>query len=352
MSGINRKITRSVCTGNIKIGGGAPVSVQSMTTTDTRNVSATVEQIEALQAAGCEIVRVAVVDEAAAKAISDIKKAIKIPLVADIHFDYRLAIKSIECGADKIRINPGNIGSRERVKEVVLSAKAAGIPIRVGVNSGSVSKEMLEKHGGITPEALVESASSHIEILEDLGFENTVISIKASNVPLMIDACRLFSQRFDYPMHLGVTEAGTVNSGIIKSSVGIGSLLAEGIGDTIRVSLTGDPVNEIKAAREILKSLGLSNAGPEVVSCPTCGRCGINLADIADKVEQALSNVDKNIKIAIMGCAVNGPGEARDADIGIAGGKGEALIFRKGEIIRKVPENRIVEELLKEIDNY
>ncbi|MDD4495811.1 MAG: flavodoxin-dependent (E)-4-hydroxy-3-methylbut-2-enyl-diphosphate synthase [Eubacteriales bacterium] len=352
MSGINRKITRTVCAGNVKIGGSAPVSVQSMTTTDTRDVSATVKQIEALQDAGCEIVRVAVVDEAAAIAIRDIKKAIRIPIVADIHFDYRLAIKSIDCGADKIRINPGNIGSRERVKEVVLSAKAAGIPIRVGVNSGSISNEMLEKYGGITPEALVESASSHIAILEDLGFKNTVISIKASNVPLMIDACRLFSQRFDYPMHLGVTEAGTVNSGIIKSSVGIGCLLAEGIGDTIRVSLTGDPVNEVKAAREILKSLGLSSVGPEVVSCPTCGRCGIDLAGIADRVEQALSNVNKNIKVAIMGCAVNGPGEARDADIGIAGGKGEALFFRKGEIIRKVPEDKIVEELIKEINNY
>jgi (E)-4-hydroxy-3-methylbut-2-enyl-diphosphate synthase len=323
-----------------------------MTTTDTRDVAATVKQIEALQDAGCQIVRVAVTDEAAAAAVSEIKKYIRIPVIADIHFDYRLAIKSIEYGADKIRINPGNIGSRERVEEIVRAAKAAGIPIRVGVNSGSLPRGILLKHGGITPEALVESAADHINILEDIGFENIVVSIKASNVSLMIAACRIFSQKYDYPLHLGVTEAGTVNSGVIKSAVGIGSLLAEGIGDTIRVSLTGDPVNEVKTAYEILKSLGLSDTGPEIVSCPTCGRCGINLAEIAEKVEEALSDVNKNIKIAIMGCAVNGPGEAKDADIGIAGGKGEAVFFRKGEVIRKVPENKIVEELLKEINKY
>lgn len=351
MRGIVRRTTRPVKAGGVQIGGAADISVQSMTTTDTRDVAATVNQIKLLQAAGCDIVRVAVVDSEAAAAIGIIKTMTDVPIVADIHFDYRLAIESIENGADKIRINPGNIGGKDRVEAVIKAAKARNIPVRIGVNAGSLSGEILQKYGGITPEAMVESAAQYLSLLESMSFENTVVSLKASSVLLTIQANRLMSGKYDYPLHIGVTEAGTVNTGTIKSSVGIGCLLAEGIGDTIRVSLTGDPVREVKAGREILKCLGFLKEGPEFVSCPTCGRCGIDLAEIAEKVEQALTSVKKNIKVAVMGCAVNGPGEAMDSDIGIAGGKGDALLFKKGKIIRKIPQEEIVEQLLKEIEN-
>ncbi|UZQ86951.1 flavodoxin-dependent (E)-4-hydroxy-3-methylbut-2-enyl-diphosphate synthase [Thermoclostridium stercorarium] len=331
------------------MGGDAPISIQSMTNTKTSDLKATIAQIRKLENAGCDIVRVAVPDMDAAMAIGQIKKEISVPLVADIHFDYRLAIAAMEKGADKVRINPGNIGSEDRVRSVVSCARERGIPIRIGVNSGSLEKDLLEKYHGITPEALVESALRHVSILEKLNFSDIVISLKATSVPLTIAAYRLISEKVRYPLHVGITEAGTVYSGTIKSAVGIGALLAEGIGDTIRVSLTGDPVEEIKAGKTILKSLGLYNRGAELISCPTCGRTRINLIKIAEEVERALENIDKPIKVAVMGCAVNGPGEAREADIGIAGGDGCALLFRHGEIIRKIPEDRIVEELLEEI---
>ncbi|ANX01293.1 4-hydroxy-3-methylbut-2-en-1-yl diphosphate synthase [Thermoclostridium stercorarium subsp. leptospartum DSM 9219] len=346
---INRKKTVKVRAGNVYIGGDAPISIQSMTNTKTSDLKATIAQIRKLENAGCDIVRVAVPDMDAAMAIGQIKKEISVPLVADIHFDYRLAIAAMEKGADKVRINPGNIGSEDRVRSVVSCARERGIPIRIGVNSGSLEKDLLEKYHGITPEALVESALRHVSILEKLNFSDIVISLKATSVPLTIAAYRLISEKVRYPLHVGITEAGTVYSGTIKSAVGIGALLAEGIGDTIRVSLTGDPVEEIKAGKTILKSLGLYNRGAELISCPTCGRTRINLIKIAEEVERALENIDKPIKVAVMGCAVNGPGEAREADIGIAGGDGCALLFRHGEIIRKIPEDRIVEELLEEI---
>ena len=346
---IKRRETKKIRVGSLYIGGDAPVSVQSMTNTLTSNVDETVSQIEKLQEAGCDIIRVAVPDMDAALAISEIKKRILIPLVADIHFDYRLAITSIENGVDKVRINPGNIGSKERTKSVVSCALERGVPIRIGVNSGSLEKELLDKYGGVTPEALVESALKHVKILEDLNFNDIIISIKASSVPLTIAAYQLISQKVSYPLHVGVTEAGTIYKGTIKSSVGIGALLAQGIGDTIRVSLTGEPVEEIKAGKEILKSLGLLRQGLEFISCPTCGRTKINLIEIAEKVEKALEGIDKNLKIAVMGCVVNGPGEAKDADIGIAGGDRCAMLFKKGQIIRKISEDNIVDELLKEI---
>lgn len=346
---IKRKATKTIKVGDVCIGGDHPISVQSMTNTDTRDVSATIEQIKRLEEAGCDIVRLAVPDSEAALAVKAIKKAVRIPVVADIHFDYRLALSSMENGADKIRINPGNIGEKDRVKAVVKMARERGIPIRIGVNSGSIEKHILEKYDGVTPEGMVESALNHAAILEELDFFDIAFSIKASSVPLTIAAYRLMSQRSDYPLHIGVTEAGTVYKGTIKSSVGLGCLLAEGIGDTIRVSLTGDPVEEVKAGIEILKALGLRKGGIEFVSCPTCGRCQLDLIKIANSVEEKLQNIDKDIKVAVMGCAVNGPGEAREADIGIAGGKGEALLFKKGEIIRKIPQDRIVEELLEEI---
>jgi len=345
-----RKNTKKINAGGAFIGGGSPITVQSMTNTDTRDVKATVEQIKALQEAGCDIVRVAVPDHEAAMAVKDIKKAISIPLVADIHFDYRLAIACIENGADKIRLNPGNIGGNDRVGKVAKIAKSAGIPIRIGVNSGSLEKHILEKYGGVTAEGMVESALNHAAMLEAWNFDDIVISLKASDVPMTIEAYRLISQRTDYPLHLGVTEAGTVFGGTVKSAVGIGCLLAEGIGDTIRVSLTGDPVEEVKAGIEILKALGLRKFGVDFISCPTCGRCRIDLINVANEVEKRLSKLNKNIKVAVMGCAVNGPGEAREADIGIAGGDGVALLFKKGEIVRKIPQERIVEELLEEID--
>lgn len=344
-------MTRQISIGNVKIGGGAPISVQSMTNTKTTDTDATVAQIKALQEAGCDIVRMAVPDMPAANNIANIKAKVNIPLIADIHFDYRLALKAIEQGIDALRINPGNIGSVERVEAVVKAAKAKHIPIRIGVNAGSLDKKLLAKYGKVTAEALVESAMQHVRILEKLDFHDIKISLKAHDVPLTIAAYRLMSQTVDYPLHLGITEAGTVNTGIIKSSVGIGALLAEGIGDTFRISLTGDPVNEVIVANEILKALDLKEYGPTLISCPTCGRCNIDLPSIAEKVEQRLRGVKTPIKVAVMGCVVNGPGEARDADIGIAGGKGEGLVFRKGEIIKKVGEDKLVDALFEELDN-
>ncbi len=341
---------RVVNVGGVLIGGDNPVSIQSMTNTDTRNVEATVSQILALEEAGCQIIRVAVPDMEAAEAVGKIKKQIHIPLVCDIHFDYKLALECMKNNADKIRINPGNIGSRERVKAVVDMAKDKGVPIRIGVNGGSLSKELIEKYKRPIADALVESAMEHIEILNELNFSDIVVSMKVSDVTTMLEAYRKFDKISDIPLHVGVTEAGTLNSGIIKSAVGIGALLSEGIGSTIRVSLTADPVEEIYAAKKILKVLGLRKSGVEIVSCPTCGRTQIDLIKIANQVENQLSNVDKNIKVAVMGCAVNGPGEARDADVGIAGGKGEGLIFKSGKIIRKVPEDKLVSELLQEIE--
>ena len=341
---------RIVNVGNVKIGGNEPVSIQSMCNTDTRDIESTVSQILALEKRGCEIIRVAVPDMEAAEAVKKIKQQIHIPLVTDIHFDYKLALKSIENGADKVRINPGNIGSEDKVREVVEAAKYRGVPIRIGVNGGSLEKHLLEKYKRPAPEALVESAEGHVAILDALNFHDIVVSIKVSSVPDMIEAYRIFDSKHDIPLHVGVTEAGTLKSGIIKSSVGIGALLSENIGDTIRVSLTADPIEEIDAAKEILKSLSLRKNGAELVSCPTCGRTQINLIKLANEVEQRLSDVDKPIKVAVMGCAVNGPGEAREADVGIAGGKGEALIFKKGEIIKKVPEKDALEALFMEIE--
>ena len=346
-----RKNTRAIKIGNIQIGGGAPIVVQSMTNTKTDDVVASVAQINALAAAGCDIVRLAVPDMEAAQALKQIKNKVNVPLIADIHFDYRLALAAMESGIDALRLNPGNIGDEDRVKTVVKEAKRRHIPIRIGVNAGSLDKVLLAKYGRPTPEAMVESAMQHIAILEKLDFYDTKISLKAHNVPLTIAAYQLMSEKVDYPLHLGITEAGTVNSGIVKSSVGIGALLAQGIGDTFRISLTGDPVVEVKVANQILKSLGLKEYGPTIISCPTCGRCNINLAEIALQVENKLSTIKKPISVAVMGCVVNGPGEAREADVGIAGGKGEGLIFRKGQIIRKVPESSLVDELFLEIDN-
>lgn len=345
-----RRKTREINIGGVKIGGDNPIAIQSMCNTDTRDVKATVDQIKRLEKAGCEIIRVAVPDMEAAECIRDIKKSIDIPLVADIHFDYRLALRCMENGIDKIRINPGNIGSADRVKLVADMAKRNGIPIRIGVNSGSLEKNLVEKYGGVTPQGLVESALGHIKLLEENDFYDIAVSIKASNVPFSVEVYELLSDTVDYPLHVGITEAGTVWGGTVKSAVGIGAILSRGIGDTIRVSLTGDPVEEIYAAKEILKSLELRKFGVEFISCPTCGRTSIDLIKIANEVEEKVRNIDKNIKVAVMGCAVNGPGEAREADIGIAGGHGEGLIFKKGQILRKVPENRLVEELLKEIE--
>lgn len=341
---------RVVDVGGVKIGGDYPISIQSMTNTDTRDVAATVAQIKRLQTAGCEIIRAAVLDMDAAKAIGEIKKQISIPLVCDIHFDYRLALECIKCGVDKVRINPGNIGSRERVKEVADACRERGIPIRIGVNGGSLEKDILEKYKKPTADALVESAMRHVEILDDLNFNDIVVSIKVSDVPELIKAYRKFDSLNDIPLHIGVTEAGTKNGGMIKSAVGLGTLLSENIGNTMRVSLTADPVEEIYAAKEILKVLGMRKNGAELVSCPTCGRTKIDMIPIAAEMEERLRGVDKDIKVAVMGCAVNGPGEAREADIGVAGGDGEGLIFKKGKIIRKVPENEIISALMDEIE--
>ena len=348
---MERKITREVKVKDITIGGTSEVIIQSMTNTDTRDVEKTLDQINKLVSEGCQMVRCAVPDMEACEALKEITRKSAVPIVADIHFDYRLALKAIDNGVAKLRINPGNIGSIDRVKEVVEKAKANGIPIRIGVNSGSLEKDILERDGRPTAKGLVESALRHVKILEDLNFYDMVISIKSSDVPMMIEAYTLMSEKCNYPLHLGVTESGTKFKGTIKSSIGIGTLLAEGIGNTIRVSLTSDPIEEISVAKEILKALGYRKEGIEFVSCPTCGRTEINLIKIAEEVENRLKGLNKNIKVAVMGCVVNGPGEAREADIGIAGGKGVGIIFKKGEIIKKVKEEDLVEELIKEIES-
>ena len=341
-----RKLTRKVAIGDKFIGGEEPILVQSMCNTDTRDVLSTVEQIKKLTDTGCEIIRVAVLDNEAAEAISKIKKQIKIPLVADIHFDYRLAISAIKNGADKIRINPGNIGDIDRVKAVVDTAKEHNIPIRVGVNGGSLAKDVIKKYGKVTVEGLVESAYGHVKLLEDLDFDNMVVSLKVSNVPDTVKAYRLLSEKCNYPLHIGVTEAGTLIGGTIKNAMGIGILLNEGIGDTLRVSLTADPVEEVKVAWNILKGLNLRQRGAHFISCPTCGRTKVNMLPIAEKVERALEEIDKDVKVAVMGCAVNGPGEASEADFGVACGDGCGLLFKKGEVIKKVSEDTIVTELM------
>ncbi|MEE4357901.1 MAG: flavodoxin-dependent (E)-4-hydroxy-3-methylbut-2-enyl-diphosphate synthase [Desulfococcaceae bacterium] len=346
----NRRQTRSLRVGNVVIGGGASIAVQSMCNTFTQDIAATVAQILRLEEAGCEIIRVAVPDMEAAQAIAEIKKEISIPLIADIHFDFRLALASAKAGAEGLRINPGNIGSMDKVRAVVDCAGERNLPIRIGVNAGSLEKEILKKYGGATPEGMVESALGHVQILESLHFHNIKISLKASDVERTVQAYRLLSQKCDYPLHVGVTEAGGLYSGIVKSSLGIGMLLAEGIGDTIRVSLTRDPVEEVRVGYEILKALGLRQRGPEIISCPTCGRCRINLFDIAEQVEKELLTCPHPIKVAIMGCVVNGPGEAREADIGIAGGEGFGILFRKGEVVKKVPQEKLVEVLLEEVE--
>ena len=343
---IERKKTRRIYIGDVAIGDGAPVSVQSMTNTKTTDTEATVAQINALQAAGCDIVRLAVPDMEAALNLGNIIKKVNVPLVADIHFDYRLALEAIKQGISALRLNPGNIGGEENVKAVVKAAKERRIPIRIGVNAGSLDKVLLAKYGGVTAEALVESALQHVRILEAQEFYDLKISLKAHDVPLTLEAYKLMSEKVDYPLHLGITEAGTARTGMIKSAVGIGALLAQG---TFRISLTGDPVVEVKVANEILKSLGMKEYGPTLISCPTCGRTCIDLAGIADQVEARLADIKKPISVAVMGCVVNGPGEARGADVGIAGGKGEGLVFRKGEIVRKVAETELVDELFKEI---
>lgn len=345
-----RKKKRVVNIGGVKIGGDNLIAIQSMCNTDTRNITATVNQIHELENAGCEIIRVAVPDMEAAQAVKDIKKQIHIPIVVDIHFDYRLAIECMKNGADKVRINPGNIGDKDRVKQVVEMAKEREIPIRIGVNGGSLERALLQKHGGVTADALVESAMGHVTILDELNFKDIVVSIKISDVPKMLAAYRKFNEISDIPLHIGVTESGTLKGGTVKSAVGIGALLAEGIGDTMRVSLTANPIEEIYTAYDIQKVLGLRKTTVEIVSCPTCGRTQIDLIPIANEVEKRAANLKKPLKIAVMGCAVNGPGEAREADIGIAGGKGEGLIFKKGEIIRKVPEDKIIDELMAEIE--
>lgn len=344
-----RDKTKVIDIGGVKIGGGNPVAVQSMTNTKTEDVAATVAQILELEQAGCDIIRVAVPTMEAAEAIKAIKEQIHIPLVADIHFDYRLAIASVENGADKIRINPGNIGARERLEKVVAACKAKNVPIRVGVNSGSLEKELLEKHGHPTVEALVESAVNQCRAIEELGYDNLVISIKSSDVSTSVEAYTLAAETLPYPLHLGITEAGTAWAGTIKSSVGLGSLLQAGLGDTMRVSLTENPVEEVRVARQILKSLRMLDGGIDIVACPTCGRTEIDLIGIAKEVEERCAGMDLNIKVAVMGCVVNGPGEAKEADIGLAGGKGVGIIFKKGEIIRKVPEAELVDALMDEV---
>lgn len=346
---IERRKTRRIYIGGVAIGDGAPVSVQSMTNTKTADTGATVAQINALQAAGCDIVRLAVPDMEAALNLGNIVSRVSVPLVADIHFDYRLALEAIRQGISALRLNPGNIGGEENVTAVVKAAKQKGIPIRIGVNAGSLDRLLLERYGGVTAEALVESALQHVRILEAQDFYDMKISLKAHDVPLTIEAYQLMSDKVDYPLHLGITEAGTVRTGMIKSAVGIGALLAQGIGDTFRISLTGDPVVEVKTANEILKSLGLREYGPTLISCPTCGRTCIDLAGIAEQVEARLAGIRRPISVAVMGCVVNGPGEAREADVGIAGGRGEGLVFRRGEVVRKVAEAELVDELFKEI---
>lgn len=347
-----RNLTKEVSVGNVKIGGENPVAIQSMTNTPTEDVDATVEQILRLEAAGCEIIRCAVPTMEAAEALREIKKRIHIPLVADIHFDYRLAIASIENGADKIRINPGNIGSADRVKAVVDKAKEYQIPIRVGVNSGSLEKPFLEKYGQVTAQGIVESALDKVRMIEDMGYDNLVVSIKSSDVLMCVEAHELIAKQCPYPLHVGITEAGTVYSGNVKSSVGLGIILHEGIGNTIRVSLTGDPAEEVRTAKLILKTLGLRKGGIEVVSCPTCGRTKIDLIGLAGQVEKMVEDIPLDIKVAVMGCAVNGPGEAKEADIGIAGGIGEGLLIKKGQIVKKVKEEDFLSTLRQELLNW
>lgn len=346
---MERKKTREVHIGDRVIGNGNPILIQSMTNTKTQDVAATVDQIQRLAAAGCDIIRCAVPDMEAARALSEIKKQIAIPLVADIHFDYRLAIAAMEHGADKIRINPGNIGDRERVKAVVDVAKERNIPIRVGVNSGSLEKELVERYHGVTAEGIVESALDKVKLIEDMGYDNLVISIKSSDVMMCVRAHELIAEKTSYPLHVGITEAGTIISGNIKSSIGLGLILHQGIGDTIRVSLTGDPLEEIKSAKIILRTLGLRTGGVEVVSCPTCGRTCIDLIGLANQVENMVADIPLDIKVAVMGCVVNGPGEAKEADIGIAGGKGEGLIIKHGEVYKKVKEDELLGALRYEL---
>ena len=348
---MERRITRTVKAGNVEIGSGSKITVQSMLNVLAHDIEGNVAQAVELEKAGCEIVRLTVPDIEAVKTLYAVKNAVKIPVVADIHFDYKCALESVAAGVDKIRINPGNIGSDDRIKAVADACRQKNIPIRIGVNSGSLEKDLLKKYGYVTPEALCESALRHASLLEKFDFNDIVISIKSSDVPTMVAAYRLVAQQCDYPLHLGVTEAGTRHMGMLKSAAGIGALLLDGIGDTIRVSLTADPVSEVAAGFDILKAVGIKKDCPQIVSCPTCGRTKIDLISLAEKVERELANIHKPIKVAVMGCAVNGPGEAKEADIGVAGGDGYGLIFKHGEILKKVPENKIVEELLKEIDN-
>lgn len=343
-------MSKQIHVGVVSVGGGAPIAIQSMCNTRTEDVKATVAQIHALEQAGCEIIRVAVPDMTAADAIGAIKKEIHIPLVADIHFDYKLALRCVEQGIDKIRINPGNIGSHDRVRAVADACREHGIPIRIGVNGGSLEKELLAKYGGVTAEALVESAMGHVQLLNDCNFDDICISVKCSRVPVNMKAYQMLHEMTDYPLHLGVTEAGTPNMGIIKSAIGIGGLLCQGVGDTIRVSLTADPVEEIYAAKRILAASGIRQMGPNLISCPTCGRTKYDMIPIANEVERRLQNCTKQITVAVMGCVVNGPGEARAADVGIAGGQGEGLVFRKGEILYKVPQEKLVDALMEEIE--
>jgi len=344
-----RRKTHQICIGPVKIGRDAPISVQSMTKTDTRDIGKTVRQIRLLEEAGCEIIRVAIVDEEAARAVAEIKKRIRIPLVADIHFHSHLALRAIESGADGLRINPGNIGGRDRLRPIVTAARNRSVPIRIGVNSGSLEKDLLKQFGGATPEAMVSSALRTIEWMEDLGFHLIKISLKASDVLRTVEAYRLFSKKSDYPLHLGVTEAGKGSAAIVKSSLGIGLLLSEGIGDTLRVSLTGDPVEEVRVGYGILRALGIRKRGVEIISCPTCGRCEIDLARFVERVERGVRKISTPLSVALMGCVVNGPGEAKEADIGIAGGKGAGVLFKKGKVVRRLKEKDFVSVLLNEI---
>jgi (E)-4-hydroxy-3-methylbut-2-enyl-diphosphate synthase len=349
---IKRRHTRQVTVRGVPIGGGAPIPVQSMTTAKTDDMDAVMREIERLEEAGCQIVRLTVPDKSAAEGFAEIRKRTELPLVADIHFDYRMALAAVDAGADKIRINPGNIGSQERVEEVIFKVKSAGLPIRIGVNAGSLEKDLIEKYGFPTPAAMVESAEKHIAVCRENGFEDIVVSLKASDVPLMIAAYRLFALKHDYPLHLGVTEAGPTKSGSIKSAVGIGTLLADGIGDTIRVSLTDDPVEEVKVGFELLKSLGLASRGVTLVACPTCGRLEVDLFKITNEIESRMEGVSKTLTVALMGCAVNGPGEASGADLGIAFGKGGGLLYRKGQKVGRVTEEEAIDRLMQEIEAF
>ncbi len=347
---MKRRVSRKIYYGRVAVGGDAPISIQSMTNTKTADLPKTIDQIEELTTAGCEIIRVAVPDLPTAQKLSSLKKGINLPLIADIHFDYRLALEAIKQGVDGLRINPGNIGRRARVEAVVRAAKEAGIPLRIGVNSGSIERDLLNKYGGPTAAAMVESALQHIKILEELGFYDIVISLKSTDIIMTIESYQLMAAQVDYPFHIGITEAGSLYSGTIKSAVGMGGLLTRGLGDTIRVSLTGNPVEEVRAGWQILQSLRLRQRGPVVISCPTCGRTEIDLEKLTAQVEQAVSKLDKQLTIAVMGCAVNGPGEAREADLGIAGGKGAGLVFKKGKLLRKVSEEQLLAALLQEIE--